>query len=201
MVRTSVVVLTAAPADTGRFAPCQPAAARTQSRMPPAGALRLRDGRHPAIDPGKPSRPPPGRQGRSSGGALHLGALAPARSLDGGSMADGMTGQHAPTCLKDGVPEENTGPEGCKRRLTLDEPKAKRRPRFRWSASCQPGEELVARGGVEPPTFRFSGGRSYQLSYLAVLGSCYPCPGSGRCPRAANQDAARITHGVGAWRS
>ena len=26
----------------------------------------------------------------------------------------------------------------------------------------------VARGGVEPPTFRFSGGRSYQLSYLAV---------------------------------
>lgn len=28
--------------------------------------------------------------------------------------------------------------------------------RFRWSASCQPGEGLVARGGVEPPTFRFS---------------------------------------------
>ena len=26
---------------------------------------------------------------------------------------------------------------------------------------------LVARGGVEPPTFRFSVGRSYQLSYLA----------------------------------
>jgi hypothetical protein len=26
----------------------------------------------------------------------------------------------------------------------------------------------VARGGVEPPTYRFSGGRSYQLSYLAV---------------------------------
>jgi hypothetical protein len=29
----------------------------------------------------------------------------------------------------------------------------------------------VARGGVEPPTFRFSVGRSYQLSYLAVLRS------------------------------
>src|SRR5215213_6287519 len=28
--------------------------------------------------------------------------------------------------------------------------------------------QRVARGGVEPPTFRFSVGRSYQLSYLAV---------------------------------
>ena len=26
---------------------------------------------------------------------------------------------------------------------------------------------MVARGGVEPPTYRFSVGRSYQLSYLA----------------------------------
>ena len=26
----------------------------------------------------------------------------------------------------------------------------------------------VGRGGVEPPTFRFSGGRSYRLSYLTV---------------------------------
>ncbi len=30
------------------------------------------------------------------------------------------------------------------------------------------GGFLVARAGVEPATFRFSGGRSYQLSYLAV---------------------------------
>jgi hypothetical protein len=28
---------------------------------------------------------------------------------------------------------------------------------------------LVARGRIELPTYRFSGGRSYQLSYLAVL--------------------------------
>ena len=27
-------------------------------------------------------------------------------------------------------------------------------------------EVLVGRGGIEPPTFRFSGGRSYRLSYL-----------------------------------
>ena len=33
---------------------------------------------------------------------------------------------------------------------------------------------LVARGGVEPPTFRFSVGRSYQLSYLA--GPCRKGP-------------------------
>ena len=26
---------------------------------------------------------------------------------------------------------------------------------------------LVARAGIEPATFRFSGGRSYRLSYLA----------------------------------
>jgi hypothetical protein len=28
--------------------------------------------------------------------------------------------------------------------------------------------KLVARGRIELPTYRFSGGRSYQLSYLAV---------------------------------
>lgn len=32
---------------------------------------------------------------------------------------------------------------------------------FAWS------KRFVARDGVEPSTFRFSGGRSYQLSYLA----------------------------------
>lgn len=30
------------------------------------------------------------------------------------------------------------------------------------------GGVVVGRGGVEPPTFRFSGGRSYQLSYLTL---------------------------------
>ena len=30
--------------------------------------------------------------------------------------------------------------------------------------------QRVVRGGIEPPTFRFSGGRSYQLSYLTSTG-------------------------------
>jgi hypothetical protein len=29
-------------------------------------------------------------------------------------------------------------------------------------------QRVVARAGIEPATFRFSGGRSYRLSYLAV---------------------------------
>ena len=33
--------------------------------------------------------------------------------------------------------------------------------------------EEVVRGGVEPPTFRFSGGRSYRLSYLTVTDRRY----------------------------
>ena len=36
------------------------------------------------------------------------------------------------------------------------------------------GFVLVGRGGVEPPTFHFSGGRSYQLSYLPERRSPYP---------------------------
>ena len=37
-----------------------------------------------------------------------------------------------------------------------------------------PCSEVVVRGGVEPPTFRFSGGRSYQLSYLTIRGLTVP---------------------------
>ena len=37
--------------------------------------------------------------------------------------------------------------------------------------------DRVVRGGVEPPTFRFSGGRSYQLSYLTLAGA----DGAWRC--------------------
>ena len=72
--------------------------------LPPAGARRLQDevaerfrwvggwgaAIPPATDPGKPSRPGPGRQGRTSGGALHLVTLALARSTVCGSAADGM---------------------------------------------------------------------------------------------------------------
>src|SRR5450631_1043372 len=43
-------------------------------------------------------------------------------------------------------------------------PQRRRNPRVR-ALTCG---FVVARGGVEPPTFRFSVGRSYQLSYLAL---------------------------------
>ncbi len=49
--------------------------------------------------------------------------------------------------------DQRKGPAACFRR-------------WRGLCACLLG---VARGGVEPPTFRFSGGRSYQLSYLAAL--------------------------------
>ena len=42
--------------------------------------------------------------------------------------------------------------------------------RFAWS-------DWVVRGGVEPPTFRFSGGRSYRLSYLTLPRPVPPGPG------------------------
>lgn len=59
---------------------------------------------------------------------------------------------------------------------------------------CSPAKGYVARGGVEPPTFRFSVGRSYQLSYLALsLGSCYPATGrtGGKATCSDTQNAAR----------
>jgi hypothetical protein len=63
--------------------------------------------------------------------------------------------------------------------------------RLRWSPLCQPGEGLVGRGGVEPPTFRFSGGRSYRLSYLPMAFGISYLPNK--------RDAARrLTHGDGA---
>jgi hypothetical protein len=44
----------------------------------------------------------------------------------------------------------------------------------------------VVRGGVEPPTFRFSGGRSYQLSYLTLTGA-----GTGRRLRSGRRRPER----------
>src|SRR5262249_7689347 len=39
---------------------------------------------------------------------------------------------------------------------------------------CETWSLKVGRGGIEPPTFRFSGGRSYRLSYLpSTLGISY----------------------------
>lgn len=53
--------------------------------------------------------------------------------------------------------------------LTADKPGlGKSHGAFEQSESQLPQQTpTVARGGIEPPTFRFSGGRSYRLSYLA----------------------------------
>lgn len=58
----------------------------------------------------------------------------------------------------------------------------------------------VARGGVEPPTFRFSVGRSYQLSYLAGHGSCYTC-GLGTADRHCMLRYINAAHTARRWRS
>src|SRR5947209_16307283 len=50
---------------------------------------------------------------------------------------------------------------------------------------------VVARGGVEPPTFRFSVGRSYQLSYLAVRAA-----GDPRCIEATQTGLEPATFAV-----
>ena len=45
------------------------------------------------------------------------------------------------------------------------------------------GADLVVRGRIELPTFRFSGGRSYQLSYLTSTGDIRTnCPRGPPCP-------------------
>ena len=57
---------------------------------------------------------------------------------------------------------------------------------------------MVGRGGVEPPTFHFSGGRSYQLSYLPNSAEAYRR--SGVVPnrgQEAKSTAARTISGPG----
>ena len=61
------------------------------------------------------------------------------------------------------------------------------------------GFVVVGRGGVEPPTFHFSGGRSYQLSYLpspVSEESCETVRNSTGCPsgRENASGAGRFTH-------
>ena len=55
---------------------------------------------------------------------------------------------------------------------------------------------MVVRGGVEPPTFRFSGGCSYQLSYLTV-----GADGTAALPRAVLTGFEPATSTLTGWRA
>jgi hypothetical protein len=70
--------------------------------------------------------------------------------------------------------EERTTSRGNHRLGTPHRCRPETSARTRYDADPQDRHpNRVARGGVEPPTYRFSGGRSYQLSYLAKT-SNYP---------------------------
>ena len=58
--------------------------------------------------------------------------------------------------------------------------------------------DLVVRGGVEPPTFRFSGGRSYQLSYLTLAA---PTPAAAPPSRAVLTGFEPATSTLTGWRA
>lgn len=104
--RTTTVLLTVAPADTGRSAPCH--VRRPTIGCPRRGRSGSGMGRAipPTIDPGKPSRPPPGPPAsvRASRAVRMMAAPAAARSTVCGSTADGMAGDCAPhgTCSREG---------------------------------------------------------------------------------------------------
>ena len=73
-------------------------------------------------------------------------------------QGSGARSQRAPPCPKERKTGVNESPQRTRTHGVHDRGKQNTDLRFRWSASCQPGEGLVARGGVEPPTFRFSAG-------------------------------------------
>ena len=56
-------------------------------------------------------------------------------------------------------------------KVSITVPRRRRRgeTKVAGASGADPRLSRVARGGFEPPTFRFSVGRSYQLSYLAVM--------------------------------
>jgi hypothetical protein len=61
--------------------------------------------------------------------------------------------------------------------------------------------DRVVRGGVEPPTFRFSGGRSYQLSYLTLAAPAPTYPAAAPPSRAVLTGFEPATSTLTGWRA
>ena len=97
------------------------------------------------------------RLARGLGAQCHLDAMALAAMQSTGMMSEQVWDGRRPT--------------GRNGRFDLGEPTFSARP-LAWTHAqflrlARSGRDgVVGRGGVEPPTFRFSAGRSYQLSYL-----------------------------------
>ena len=166
--RASVVVQTAAPARTGSG---RQAALTCRLRLHNVqclrrGALGLRDA-PPTIDPDKPSRPTPGVASVAAVPHPSRVVATPGACPLPDGRADGRRDARKPGTTRAIHVRQPTANVGQRRSLTANPGTIPVDNRGNLTRQNTRSIE-VARGGVEPPTSRFSGGRSYQLSYLAV---------------------------------
>ena len=103
------------------------------------------------------------RQPRTTAGRL------PARSA--GRFVDRPPEGYGERAAAAAEPEDVRSPEGNFSEIKRPEKQNVHRAFPQVDGAQSPARGSVARGGVEPPTFRFSVGRSYQLSYLAAHGA------------------------------
>jgi hypothetical protein len=105
---------------------------------------------------------------------------------------------HVQAAGRDQLVRPPARPSAAWLRRTAEPRTEAQRGRDRGSVCAEGPGLLVARGGIEPPTYRFSGGRSYQLNYLAFDGVRSVCVTAGlgestggRPPRAGVRAGSR----------